>query len=91
VRVPARTLAATALVAVLTACSGDQDPGPQPGPEPTPIQGYDASGAQVPRASFCTLIEEGPVDLAVGAVDATGHYDTRGVVPRAVRRRLAVL
>lgn len=76
-----RTLLTLVLVAFLLACTGQDDPGRKPGPRPTPIDAYDAEGVALPRAPLCSLIPEGPVELAVGGEASTAHYENGQSAP----------
>lgn len=79
------TLAPLALVVVLAACTGSSEDGSPDVAEPTPIDAYAAEGIPVPRAPFCDLVPEGPVEQAVGKDATTAHYgkgDTAAVTDR---------
>lgn len=77
-RTAPRSLAALAAavlaLAVLSACSGDDDPPGAPKAQPTPLSAFEAEGVTVARTDFCDRVPEPAAEAAIGEVSDMGHY-----------------
>ncbi len=74
----ARAVALLAASSLLAGCTGGSDEaGTTPSPPTSPAEKVDLTGLDIPRSSFCDLLDQNAVEDALeGRVRKTAHYDS---------------